>query len=113
MKKFPSLNLSKIPSKYCLGKGHILFFKNKLSYLRKRHELLKKEMSMCGFKPTKTVSLSKFPQNLCKNFTPTELDKKIIKKRLMEKLKKKPTYYTYYGKHKPLSFLVELIEEQK
>ena len=33
-----------IPETYCLGRGHIKFFKNKLLYLKKRHELIKKEM---------------------------------------------------------------------
>jgi deoxyribonuclease (pyrimidine dimer) len=26
-----------IPKKYCLGKGHIKFFSNKVLYLKKRH----------------------------------------------------------------------------
>ena len=30
--------LSNIPKKYCLGKGHMKFFKAKLVYLKKRHE---------------------------------------------------------------------------
>ena len=33
-----------IPEKYTLGKGHIKFFKDKLLYLKKRHELIKEEM---------------------------------------------------------------------
>ena len=33
VKKYPKLE--KIPSKYNLGKGHMLFFKNKLKYLKK------------------------------------------------------------------------------
>ena len=40
VRKYPKLN--KVPLKYCLGEGHILFFKNKLLYLKKRHELITK-----------------------------------------------------------------------
>ncbi len=47
-RKHPSLD--GIPERYCLGKGHIKFFKNKLKYLEKRHGLIKKEMlrRFCG-----------------------------------------------------------------
>ena len=48
VRKYPKL--VGIPKDYCLGKGHILFFKDKLGYLKERHELLKKEMRIRGFK---------------------------------------------------------------
>jgi deoxyribonuclease (pyrimidine dimer) len=85
VKKYPSLSDCKMPKTYCLGKGHILFFKNKLSYLRKRHELIKKEMLVRGFNPIKTISLKEFPKFLCKDFVSTKKDEQIIKARLIEK----------------------------
>jgi len=57
VKKYP--RLGKIPGKYSLGKGHILFFKNKLKYLKKRHELIKLEMKKRGLmqrKPSNLIS---------------------------------------------------------
>ena len=42
VRKYPMTE--EIPKNYCLGKGHIKFFKNKLLYLKKRHENLKNEM---------------------------------------------------------------------
>ena len=45
IKKYSKTNLDKIPNNYSLGKGHILFFKNKVLYLKNRHEKLKKEMN--------------------------------------------------------------------
>jgi deoxyribonuclease (pyrimidine dimer) len=37
-----------LPEKYALGKGHVLFFYNKLTYLDLRHQALVKEMTARG-----------------------------------------------------------------
>jgi len=96
VKKHPKTG--KIPKEYCLGKGHMLFFKNKLKYLKKRHELLKKEMLRRGFIPKKTISLKGFPRKLLNGWRPKEKDFRIIKKRLREKISKKPGFYKYCGR---------------
>ena len=49
IKKYPKLE--NIPKNFCLGEGHQRFFKNKIKYLKKRHEELKKEMRNRNFKP--------------------------------------------------------------
>ena len=46
IKRYPKLE--GIPLNYCLGKGHMKFFKNKVEYLKKRHELIKNEMKKRG-----------------------------------------------------------------
>jgi len=89
--------LKDIPSKYCLGKGHIKFFKNKLLYLKNRHELIKKEMRKRGFKAKAKISLAGFKKAHLKNWKPTSTDLKIIKKRIRWKIKNKPNFYRYYG----------------
>lgn len=109
--KYPILDLAKIPSSYRLGKGHILFFKNKLKYLKERHELIKNEMKKRGFETNITISLNKYPFELVNNWEASLNDKKLIKKRLIEKIKKKPNYYRYYGKYLPLSFFIKLIKK--
>lgn len=96
------------PKSYTLGKGHINFFKDKLLYLKKRHKIIKKEMSARGFKSSQTISLNTFKKESRKDFKPNSQDKQIIKKRIKEKLKQKPDYYRYYSKKKPLSFLIKL-----
>ncbi len=100
-----------IPSSYRLGKGHILFFKDKLVYLKRRHGLLKTEMRKRGFRPTRTITLNEFPKSLRNDWTPREKDYEIIKTRLREKLEKKPAYYRYYGKHESEAFLRGLLDE--
>ena len=105
VRKYPELKHQ--PGEYTLGKGHILFFKDKLVYLKKRHELLKEEMRRRGFNADKTIQLSEFPEELQKDWTPREQDFPIIIKRLTEKLKQKPDFYRYYGEHKPVNFFLE------
>jgi deoxyribonuclease (pyrimidine dimer) len=108
IKRYPSLD--EIPTQYCLGKGHMKFFKDKLLYLKDRHELLKKEMLRRKFKPTKEINLIEFKKQNLNNWTPNKYDKKIIKQRIILKLMKKPKYYRYYGKHIPLKEMINMIE---
>ncbi|MFH1275920.1 MAG: pyrimidine dimer DNA glycosylase/endonuclease V [Candidatus Woesearchaeota archaeon] len=113
VRKYPNYNTcvkKRIPKSYCLGKGHILFFKNKLIYLKKRHELLKKEMIKRWFKPTKKVNLSKFNRELKHDWKPKKNDFKIIKLRLKEKINKKSDYYQYYHKKRSKKFLLDLLK---
>lgn len=108
VKKFPKIN--DMPSDYCLGKGHITFFKNKLLYLKKRHEEIKKEMKKRGYATNKTINLKQYDMELCNDWKPKRCDKELIRKRITEKLKKKPEYYRYYGEKKPVQNLIELLK---
>ena len=107
IRKYTSLD--NIPKNYCLGKGHMRFFKNKLLYLKKRHELLKKEIKKRGFVAKKSISLSKFKKELVKDWRASSDDRKIIKMRLIEKLSLKPEFYRYYSEYKSKKFFIELL----
>lgn len=99
-----------IDHEFCLGKGHIRFFKDKLRYLQKRHEAIKKEMKKRGFKRNKTIDLKNFPKELQNNWKPKEKDFKIIKKRLKEKINLKPNFYRYYREKKSKKFFMDLLK---
>lgn len=109
VKKYPKV--SEIPSDYTLGKGHIKFFKNKLNYLKGRHESLKLEMKNRGFATNKTINLRPFSKELLKDWSPSKRDMAIIKERIKFKLNKKPNYYRYYGKKENVMFLLDLIDK--
>lgn len=109
VKKYPSAE--GIPKKYCLGKGHIKFFKNKLRYVQKRFEEIKKEMKKRGFKTNRSLSLAGFNKNLINDWLPKKNDLKIIKKRLIEKIRLKSEFYRYYRKYRKKSFLINLIKK--
>jgi deoxyribonuclease (pyrimidine dimer) len=113
VKKHPNTHfkqLSKIPKNYKLGEGHILFFKDKLIYLRNRHESIKKEMYKRGFKCRIKINLEIYNKKLMNNWKPSNTDKEIIKKRIMNKINLKPKYYRYYKEYKTPGFFRELIK---
>lgn len=99
-----------VPTAYCLGKGHIKFFKDKLGYLKKRHERLKREMRKRGFKPVREIDLSEFDKKLRNDWRPSRKDITIIKKRISERIRKKPGFYRYYGEHHPVEFFLGLLD---
>ena len=107
VRKYPSKE--DIPKDYCLGRGHIKFFKDKLLYLKKRHETIKKEMIKRGFTPTKKVILLDYSPTLRNDWKPKAADYKLIKVRLSEKISKKPSYYRYYGENKDVTFFLDLL----
>lgn len=108
VRKYPMKK--EIPKRYCLGRGHIKFFKNKLLYLKKRHEILKKEMKKRGFTPNKNINLSEFPKKLRKDWKPIKEDLILIKERLSEKICLKPEYYRYKGKKRGKKFFLNLLK---
>jgi deoxyribonuclease (pyrimidine dimer) len=108
VKRYPSPD--GIPSSYCLGKGHIKFFKDKLLYLKSRHESIKKEMKRRGFRAAKTARLS-FRKELLNTWKPGQKDLDLIKKRLISRIMLKPSYYRYCRKHMPAAFFISLIRK--
>jgi deoxyribonuclease (pyrimidine dimer) len=99
-----------IPEEFTLNKGHIKFFKNKLVYIKKRHETLKKEMRERGFVTNKTIKLSDYPQELHQDWRPAAKDKLLIKERIREKIHFKPEYYRYHGEFKDKEFFLGLLK---
>lgn len=106
--KYPNYN--NIPDTYCLGKGHISFFKNKIGYLYARLWMLYAEMKNRGMKPDfnkidyyVNKAIGAFEEETKKEYRidtwePTSDDYKVIIPRIKEKIKQKPHYYRYYGK---------------
>lgn len=101
--------IEEIPESYRLGKGHINFFKNKLVYLKNRHEKIKEEMRKRNFKTNVKLMLNGLNNELMNDWTPSERDKKIIKKRIEEKINMKNNWYRYYGEVKDNNFLIALL----
>ncbi|MDS1141981.1 pyrimidine dimer DNA glycosylase/endonuclease V [Pusillimonas sp. SM2304] len=84
-------NLSQ-PSCYTLGKGHLLFFYTRLSYLAHRHTALVEEMKRRGYKPTFSgVQRSDFPSipdHYWKDWTPTEEALGLNRQRILDRSNK-------------------------
>ncbi|MEK6889950.1 MAG: pyrimidine dimer DNA glycosylase/endonuclease V [Nanoarchaeota archaeon] len=107
-RKYP--NTDGIPDKYKLGKGHIKFFKNKLIYLKNRHEKIKKEMNSRKFAVNKNIDLKGFHKSLMNDWKPKKGDFEIIKERILWKIKNKPNWHRYYGEKKSFSFFKKILE---
>jgi len=108
IKKYPEID--NIPKEYCLGKGHMSFFKDKVLYLKKRHEIIKTEMKKRGFQTNKTVNLKSFAKKNKSDWKPDGKDLEIIIKRIISKLRLKPDYYRYYSKYKSANFFIKLLK---
>lgn len=86
--------LKEIPESYRLGTGHVNFFKNKLQFIKERHELLKIEGKKRGFNLISiTINLDEIPDSLCGNFKPDNDSIYLNRKRIEERIKTKPEYY--------------------
>lgn len=92
--------LKKIPPKFTLNKGHVLFFYNKLSFLKDRYAKLVDELLNRGYNldHTRTLDFNNIPATFFNNWTATPTDNAVLEQRIREKIAMKPTWYKYYGK---------------
>lgn len=102
-------NMSKVPNKYVLGTGHVLFFSNKRDFLVDRYFKLIEELRLREFNIdpySRNIDWSIFDKIPQIEWNPTEEDILLNKARIEEKINLKPTWYKYYGK--PLNFNLAL-----
>lgn len=90
-----------VPETYCLGKGHINFFKPKIIYLRNRLVEINTEMLARGFNPNTKIDVTEFSYMYCQNWQPSFKDTCIVRQRIVERLifplKAKQGFHRYYG----------------
>lgn len=80
-------NLKSVPSYFTLGKGHVSFFYDKMTYLKKRYESLYEECRTRGFNVQNYVDCwDGVPSELMNDYTPTEQDIRIISERIADRL---------------------------
>lgn len=87
---------SDIPSHYCLGKGHVKFFFNKIPYLLNRYKEINQELTNRGYKLnnetfTKNLekgklALQKYPEIQRNDWTPSLEEMMINQARIDERL---------------------------
>lgn len=81
-------SLSGQPKTFTLGTGHVKFFYDKMGYLYKRYVSLYDECKRRGFNVTDYKECWKgIPDELNKDYEPTDYDRKIIRERINERLK--------------------------
>src|SRR5574343_1326918 len=85
-----------IPKRFTLGKGHMLFWLDKMSYLSKRYGALVEEMTRRGFNADPSLTFDMECAKLSKmdnDWEPCPEDYDIIVTRLREKVMAKPGWY--------------------
>nr|AAD33367.1 pyrimidine dimer-specific glycosylase [Chlorella virus] len=90
--------LKKIPSKFTLNTGHVLFFYDKGKYLQQRYDEIVVELVDRGYKINVDAKLD--PDNVMmgefyNDYTPTEDAFNIIRARIAEKIAMKPNWYRF------------------
>jgi len=90
----------KIASDYLLGAGHVTFFYDKLSFLKKRQDSLIAELIRRKYNIAHRdgLDLSGIPIEWINDYSPTAMALSLSRARILEKIMMKPDWYKYYGK---------------
>ena len=100
-----------IPTRFTLGKGHMIFWLNKMLYLSKRYDALIEEMIRRDFKPDLSLKFDMdyaVRYKMDNDWEPNFGDYSIILSRLKEKILQKPDWYRYCGQpvsHKKIEII--------
>jgi deoxyribonuclease (pyrimidine dimer) len=92
------LEPERISSEYLLGTGHVYFFFDKMSYLLDRHKKIYRELLRRGYKIVyKEYLVDPFRriEYRLKEYTPSEKDLEVNRKRIREKLEIRPGWYRF------------------
>ena len=90
-----------IPKQFTLNKGHVKFFYDKGKYLSERYDELINEMKKRNMNPnpSRTFKEEQCPDELYKNWKPSDIDLKVVRKRIKAKIKLKSDWYKWNGKN--------------
>ena len=89
----------RIPKKFTLNTGHVMFFYDKGKYLYKRYDQIKEELTKRNFNLDKSrlFKTTQFPTDYYNDWEPTKEDQAIVWKRIEERIQQKPEWYRHYG----------------
>ena len=90
---------TKVPSKFTLNSGHVLFFVNKNKFTLNRYKEIREECKRRGFNVADCES--NWNTNECiqymGDYTPTQEDKDILIERIELRIKESPKKYWHYN----------------
>lgn len=98
-----NISIKDAPTHYVLGKGHMKWDRKYALYTSNRMKELLEEMKHRDFKPNFSSDLSMYISKDMKNdYKPDLKDLAINKERLIEKYNKKPNFYRWTNRQKPI-----------
>lgn len=100
-----NINIDNAPNNYILGKGHMKWARKHGLFTSRRMQEIIKEMHYRGFKTNFLSDLSSYVKdNIKLDYKPDLKDLELNKERLILKYNKKPNFYRWTKRHKPLYF---------
>ena len=101
----------RIPSEFCLGTGHVLFFLNKMKFVLRRYKELFTECCKRGFTVTDYSSnFENISMDYLNDYIPTNTEKEILIKRISERLNNSPkSSWHYCGKKLSKEEAIEML----
>lgn len=108
-------SINRIPEKFCLGRGHVLFFINKPYITLPRYQNLLSECKRRGFNVQDySTNWDIYPNILpLELYQPTEEDKAIIIHRITEKIvSSNKSYFHYEGKNISKEYAINLLKNE-
>lgn len=96
--------LQMIPKTFCLNTGHVSFFYDKGTYLRKRYDMLTGEILSRGYDVDPDAMLDReqiflgLPAEFHKDYEPTDEAIAIVRERIAQRISQRPNWYRYKGK---------------
>ncbi|MFV0626898.1 MAG: pyrimidine dimer DNA glycosylase/endonuclease V [Alphaproteobacteria bacterium] len=100
------LKIENIPTEFCLGKGHVKFFVNKIHYLVNRYHEIYQELKFRSYNLTLTANalqkkVFESDYDFEVEYIFTKKDIEVSKKRLIEKVSQKPEWYKWTKRKRP------------
>jgi len=91
----------RIPPRFTLNQGHILFFADKGRYIAQRFQQLREEMIERGFTPQYSqIDTTVWPRGFFRDWSPDQSAFALIRARIADRVARKPAWYRYSGKIK-------------
>jgi deoxyribonuclease (pyrimidine dimer) len=100
---------ARLPGTYRLGKGHVMFFYDKMDWCVARQRALIEECLRRGFDIAHTEVPEDLPEDLCSGWNPTSDDTSINLSRLCAKQAARPLFYRMRGKPLARNYYLQLL----
>ena len=107
-----SLSKRRMPSKFCLGTGHVLFFLDKMKFVSRRYKELYAECRKRGFTVTDYSSnFENVAPDYFNDYVPTSNEREVLIKRITERLMNSPkSSWHYCGKKISKEEAIEMLK---